>query len=331
MVTTVVCSILALFLVLLLVKINKVYKEIFKKSLSVNHAMVHYNYDVDYFHESPDHYYADFTRSVMNKKHYVTEDGIFQLGGDSLESSVINICGVCEFALINYDKFLQTKNQENLNHFKKNLEWLVDNAVPKNEMIFWYYDMDGPKPWASSISQGMAISVLIRGYIYTKDVAYLNLAKRAFKTLSSSIHEGGFKYSYDHFDCWFEESSDNSHILNGHIYALMGIYDLYRCTKDEDVLLIFNQGCNNIKTNIAYFDLSFISTYDAVERFPSNNSYHMIHIVLFEVLGEITKDIFFKTTATKWRKIYGSKKLRFYGFIYTFNLLINLKVTGKWK
>ena len=314
---------------LFVLKVRKIYAGNFISRFNTIHALTVHPHKVDFESDSPSFYYADFTRCILNKTHFINENGVYQIGGSSKETSNLNVCGVSEFAIINYEKFLLTKNEDNITAFKANLDWIKENAVSNYGMVYWYYDYDygnHKAPWASAISQGMAISVLVRGYIYFKDEAYLKLAELASETLLKPLHANGFRYCYDHFECWLEESNSNSHILNGHIFALLGIYDLYRCTRNERLLNLFEKGCQDIKNNISFFELGFSSKYDAIQTYSADNSYHKIHVVLFDVLSKITKDDFFTSKASAWDRIYTSGRLKFFGFIYTINDTINQKI-----
>ena len=46
---------------------------------------------------------------------------------------------------------------------------------------------------------------------------------------------------------WYEEDNFQEHILNGHIYALLGVYDLYRVTKDKKYYDSFIAGLTQLK------------------------------------------------------------------------------------
>ena len=55
------------------------------------------------------------------------------------------------------------------------------------------------------------------------------------------INEKGTQYKDEHGNIWLEEypTIPTSHVLNGFIYAIFGIYDLYRVTKGKNVFNVF--------------------------------------------------------------------------------------------
>lgn len=301
-------------------KAMNIYKHNFKTKFDNQHLMEHYTFEIDFVNKNPTYYYADFTKCILNRNYKII-NGIYTMYNNESKKYIKNICGICQYGIINYDLFLKTKSNEYLEKFKYNLDWIKNNVTYINNLPYWNYeyDLDEHKaPWSSGMSQGLVISLLVRGFVFFNDKTYLDLAILASKTLSRPIHEGGFKYNYDNFKCWFEESNTNNHILNGHIYALFGIFDIYRCTKSSEHYKLFTSGLNDIKENIKKFDLGFFSSYDAFSKEYANNSYHSIHIVQFEILYEISNDDFFKFISAKWKKINNNFKLKLYLFLIMF-------------
>lgn len=302
---------------LISLKLYRVYEHSFKPNFTNKNALEHHKFDIDYFKKNPDFYYANFTKSILNRN-FKTQNGVYAMYNKNLNDYVYNVAGVCQYGILNYELFVLKKEEEYLNKFKANLDWILENATYKQNLPYWNYnfDMEHHKaPWASGISQGLAISILVRGYAYYRDNSYLKIAKLASETLTRPIHEGGFKYTYDTFQCWFEECSSNNHILNGHIFSLLGIYDLYRCTNEEKLKENFEMGLIDIKNNIKNFDLNIFSSYDAFSKYLANNSYHKTHIIQFEILFKISNDSFFVEIAKKWDKIFKNKPLKIKLFI----------------
>jgi heparosan-N-sulfate-glucuronate 5-epimerase len=282
----------------------------------------------------PTYYYADFTKCIMNKDHCINSEGIYKIGSSNEKDANFNIAGICEFAIINLEKYYKTQDKKALYYFEQNVSWLVKNANIIGNKAYWYYNYDmGPHKgsWASCISQGMAISALVRAAVFYDDNNYIELAKKGAQPIITPIYEGGFKYCTDSFKNWYEESCENTHILNGHIFALLGVYDLYRVTNNKMYLTEFTTAVNSIKENLDEFDLGFASTYDAKEKIIANNSYHIINTNLIAVLYDITKDNYFLNLHIRWNKIFTSKKIRFYAFLHTLLAIINLKISLKWK
>jgi hypothetical protein len=64
------------------------------------------------------------------------------------------------------------------------------------------------------------------------------------------IDSGGFTYK-EKYGWWYEELADRSkhtpRILDGHLFALLGLYDYYQISGDSMALHYFNQGAASLK------------------------------------------------------------------------------------
>ena len=266
------------------------------------YGMELYNYDIDFHSSKLGVPYGDYSKGLFRKGQYsYDENGVFVFL-DKDANFQYNPCGIAEYALVCFEKMLHREVCYQ-NKFKSQIEWLETNYSKVSEdKIVWYYKYVGDNVF-SGISQGMAICALARAYQYYKDEKYLDMAWKSFHFMNTSLEDGGTRYSGDDYTCWYEEyPSEKSKILNGHIYSLLGIYDLYRVTGDVSLKKCFDLGIDDIKRNIGKFDLGFFTKYDAVSPYPANNSYHYTHITLFKILYMITEDVFFKNYADRFER-----------------------------
>lgn len=296
--------------------LKRVYEHSVKTRLSKTFGMELHEEEFDVLSSEVSFYYADFSKCILNKPHALDDDGIFYLKLKGYGKIVYNICAVAEFAIIEFEKHLRTKSEESKLNFRRQVDWLVDNATIEGDRLYWYYQFDFGEhkaPWGSGISQGMGISVLVRAAVFLKDEKYRELAEMAARAMLADVEDGGYRYGKGKYADWIEESHLIPHILNGHIFSLLGLFDLYRITKNDRYYEHFLAGANSIKANISDFDLGIFTRYDTAADLPASNSYHYIHCVLFEILFNLTEDRFFLEYATKWAKIYESdiRKARF--------------------
>lgn len=210
--------------------------------------------------------------------------------------------GFCGIA--NYQAFLFTKEQRYYTTFMK---W-ANHFVERQNDGKWEWSIDVPArgikaPWISGLSQSVGISLLLRAYQSTHDEKYLNAATKAMKWLALPISKDGVAMYTDE-GTWFEEypnKADPSHVLNGHIWALFGIWDYYRVTGDPKAKELFDNGIKVIKATINHYDTGFWVVYAA-----SNNvdyikgNYMAFMIQQMKVLYSITGDEFFNTYSKKW-------------------------------
>ncbi len=111
---------------------------------------------------------------------------------------------------------------------------------------------------------------------------------------------GGWEY-------WIEEAivEPPTHILNGFMWAVMGIYDYYLLTRREDVKMWFDRFIKTIADNLHTFDTGYWSLYEhSHTKIPmvASTFYHGLHLVQLEILYNITKNEKFEKYLIKWKK-----------------------------
>jgi hypothetical protein len=106
-------------------------------------------------------------------------------------------------------------------------------------------------------------------------------------------------------DLWFEEYivSPPTHILNGFIWALWGIYDYALATQDGSAQELFSRGVRTLLHNLERYDLGFWSLYEqSGTRLPMVASafYHRLHIVQLRIMNRLTGEQTFAAVADRW-------------------------------
>lgn len=288
--------------------------------------LLHDSPEVDYTGKQLGYYYGDFRKCLHD--HTFDENGI--IAYKKTDGIFHNPTAVAEHAIIQYENFLRTKEQKYRDEFKKNADWLLNNAtsVDNNKSCFYYlYNTPEEKaPWGSGIAQGIGISALVRAAQTFEEPRFLQEAERAFGMLDTPVQEGGFRFEEGGFGLWYEEDNHQGHILNGHIYALLGVYDLYRATQNELYKERFMAGVQTIKNNISLFDLGFNTKYRSDSLYPANAPYHSIHITLFQILHKITADDFFLDRANRFNSYHSQLRYRMITFQHILKLMFLEKI-----
>ena len=142
------------------------------------------------------------------------------------------------------------RNQEN------DGAWRTEHKNPS------YKDL--PSPWPSALTQGLAISSLIRAYLYTKEEKYFLSAKKACDFLEIDMSNNGVKRKFilkNISGFIYEEYPRNelSGVLNGYISAILGIWELSLIDKSYDDL--YEKNMKNLKTILPLFDTGYWSYY----------------------------------------------------------------------
>lgn len=215
---------------------------------------------------------------------------------------------IAQYGLGNLNRYQRTQNEQFLNFFLKQAEWLLTNLRSHDGVpTIWVHDFQFPSlnltpPWASAMAQGEGISVLLRAYQITQNHSFLDAAWRAFDAFNVSIVEGGVCVR-EKDELWLEEypTSPPCHVLNGFIYALLGVFDLYRVTMDANVHAVWVNGLRTLVRNLHRYDLGFWSCYDLWRHPIASPGYHSLHVLQLTVLAEITGERVFSKYAQRWQ------------------------------
>ena len=248
---------------------------------------------------------------LLPEKHVFDENGIYKTADN--HESFYNVCGIAIYSLVCYDHLIRLNETSKEKEFLIQIKWLEENVeyLEPNKAL-WNYKYPDQKQFFSSISQGFIISAFVRAWLLTKESKYKKLAIDTYNFLITPIEEGGLKANDGTYVFWLEEYLEHPKILNGHIYALFGIWDLYRITGDKEIKKSFDAGLNDVINNLNDFDLGFFSKYAASDNNPANNSYHYTHITQLRVL--------FLISGNKKLKIYADKFER-YQFKFQYKIL----------
>ena len=221
---------------------------------------------------------------------------------------------ISQYALGNYNLFKKTGKSEYFEKFLTNSQWLLDNLTQtKHGTYLWAHTFDFEyfrplkAPWHSGLAQGQGLSGLVRAYTETGESKYEDAADHVYQTLALPIAEGGVIYRDDEGHDWIEEYlvDPPTHILNGFIWALWGIYDYFLLTKKEEVLKLFDSYVDTIVKNLPQYDSGFWSYYELTPqriKCLASNFYHRLHIVQLRTMHEMTGQPSFAQYAEKWSR-----------------------------
>lgn len=215
---------------------------------------------------------------------------------------------ISQKALEYYENFKKYNKIEDKKSLLNCVKWILENGKKNNDCVFLEYDFPWPmydleKPWRSGMAQGLAIQALVKAHKISKEKKFLDYAKLLLDSFYVDVKDGGITLKNNE-GWWYEEfASKNakmSKVLNGMMFALLGIYDYYNYTNDEKAKFLFEKGCSGLIKELPKFDYDGFSFYDLLGN-PAHK-YHQIHIELLEKLYNITKEKIFKEYSDKWKK-----------------------------
>lgn len=177
--------------------------------------------------------------------------------------------------------YIFTKDEVYKEIVLRHADWLAENQVIIDEKFgIWQFNFPNLAfganvPWISAMTQGRAISGLLRAYQLDNNPIYINAAKLAIKAFDYSIKDGGCKYVDEDGFIWYEEVAvlPPAHILNGFIFALFGLYDYYRAMEDPHALELFETGVKTLRKKLYLYDTCWITRYDLLLR---SQLFHLI-------------------------------------------------------
>jgi hypothetical protein len=147
-------------------------------------------------------------------------------------------------------------------------------------------------PWLSGMAQGHCVSLLIRAHREAPSSDLADAARLGLRPFSQPTASGGVEARLDGGP--FPEeypTNPSSFVLNGAIYALWGLYDVWRGLDDAEAAKGFEEMLDTLVRNIDRWDLGYWSRYDLYPH-PgfvnvASSSYHALHINQLQALDRI--------------------------------------------
>lgn len=227
---------------------------------------------------------------------------------------------IAQYGLFHLQKYAQDKDETSLKIIQNSAFWLANNFNHwKGNIGAWIYDYDldfyGPKaPWISGMAQGQGISLLLRAAQFGSKNRYLEITQRAYRAFLHPVSEGGVLSYFPDGSIIFEEfpTDPPSHVLNGHIFTLLGIFDFGLFWHDRAAIELFQIAVNGLKKNLQRYDTGFWNLYDLhpTHRLASP-MYVKVHVQLLTILAELTEDTFFQKIANNWKHYLSNPLCRF--------------------
>jgi hypothetical protein len=224
---------------------------------------------------------------------------------------VYNPIVISQYGLGWYSKYLRNQQQPFLDNFLRIADWLVNNSQELNingeKCSVLYFDYYGDGKVCSAMAQGQAISVLCRAYRITQNRAYLKKAIELYAVLKRSIKEGGVVDTSLGFPVLEEYSHEPIHILNGHLFALVGIIDLKNIgnleQEKDDILNSYELYLDSSLKLARKMDMGFWTKYSCQSGLLPNiasHFYHSLHIEMMKGLYALTGIDEFKFCGERW-------------------------------
>ena len=247
-------------------------------------------------------------------------NGVVMYYYHSLAHNVYNPLILAGGGLSYFAEYENTGDSQSKQYFINTANWLLDNAIDKEQGRYsiWEYDFTWPwyggitPPYYSAYTQAVGAVVLAHAYNLTGNPAYIDKAHKAFQALLVDYDSGGATTSEDHGKSLFfhelaKPGFQKTYILNGQTGSLLHIWEYYQLTQDPQAKAMFDEGINYLKHHLRRYDTGSWSLYDqSVSHHRktnlANDHYHKIHIDHLNKLYSITGEPILKKYADRFSK-----------------------------
>jgi D-glucuronyl C5-epimerase C-terminus len=206
------------------------------------------------------------------------------------------------------DGFRLTGDSVYLDRAIANAERLLVRATRSGPALFFPYpytfrvhglaDEVLRAPWYSAMAQGQALTAFVRLFEATGDQRWRDAADATFESLKIVgprttpwvVHLDRSGY------LWFEEyalARKPDRTINGHLFAVVGLYDYWLLTDDPEAKLLIEGGLTTVREQVATWrQPGWVSRYCITHRVQSTH-YHTVH-------AQLAYDIHHMTGSAWW-------------------------------
>lgn len=228
-----------------------------------------------------------------------------------------NPATIAQYGLQHYSLYLKNQDPVSKDKFLKVANWFVNH---QDNHGGWAYRFDHDfypsrmnklkSPWYSAIGLGNALSVLSRAYFLTRNIKYTQCALKAKTLFTTPSSQNGVLTKFEDRFLFYEECPTDppSYILNGFMFAIIGLYDLYKATGDKEAKDLYDEGIISLKRMLPLYDLGNRTAYDLTHYTTDGGypnvatwGYHIGHIHLLAALYSIEKDPKMNETLLRWK------------------------------
>lgn len=202
-------------------------------------------------------------------------------------------------ALMNLQRFLGGGDAKHLDIFNNQVRWLKNNAQTRPDgSVVWPYNFDWQEgqcllkaPWISAMSQGLAISVLVRAYRLNKDDSLLQICEGSRRVFERNIEEGGVKTGENGHSLYEEYPGyPLARVLDGFLFSLLGLHDLSQELPSAINKRLFQDGIEGLKYQLAEWDYRGKWSWYGRHGYLCPPHYHRLNGALIKILGQLTQD-----------------------------------------
>ena len=218
---------------------------------------------------------------------------------------------IAQFALHRYGVWSRTSDPGARQDFLAQAAWFRDyrqKGVPEGvyRFDFPWKKYGAPSGWCSAMAQGQAISVLLRAALMEPGQRFDDAAMRAALPFLVDVGRGGVVWQ-DGEDLFLEEIANEHapHVLNGCIFALWGVWELWRCSHEPWLGTIAERCAGTLRRWLRRYDTGWWTLYSLMQSAGSRPhlatlKYHAFHVAQMHVLAVMFGEPEFGEAGSRW-------------------------------
>ena len=191
------------------------------------------------------------------------ENGVVVQPWPDHEGFVTHPVGLSWYIVYAIESYFTSGDPEYLNRAELNAQKLLDDSELVDGVRWFPYDFDHvfhgviplQAPWYSGMAQGMALSVFTRMYEATGEDKWKVAADETFASFTQDAPADRMFLNIDDGNLWFEEyiqpDYPASHVINGHMYAMWGLFDYAIQFDNERAAALFDAGATTVRDSFS--------------------------------------------------------------------------------
>lgn len=213
---------------------------------------------------------------------------------------------IAQYALLKWNEYCESHAEGQREAFLKQARWLVEHEANIGEGAGGWPIAFPPEYKASclsSLTQGVAISVLLRAYQLTLEEVFWELARRAVRVCEQDILDGGVSTPVGSEGIFFEEVAvyPATHTLIGCIFAILGLYEYLLLTDDAQLRGLLARSHTTLHELLNEFDAGFWTYTDLLQRRLASPSQLALQVALLEALARYSDCTHCASCASSWK------------------------------
>jgi heparosan-N-sulfate-glucuronate 5-epimerase len=241
--------------------------------------------------------YTCLTKQFHTQKWMLQYSRLLDLDGVIMQKMEHHPLSIAFFGIMNYEDYLRTGDTIAYWHVRNQFKYFADTShMDYTEdglgagLPYLKDHRDLKAPWYSGMTQGVAISFLLRYYALTQDARALTLAKQLAHFMLQPVDSGGTIGKTLEGEPWIEEypgSLRSPQVLNGFINGLIGLYEYCEFFPEDTLARKIHDACYaSLRVSLPLYDSAIWTNYDRRGQ-PCTYQYIRYEIAQLEHLLEI--------------------------------------------